>query len=853
MQKVISNCFFLILFLLIYSHSSYGQGDTEKKPLSSIILSIEDNYDVRFSYATQNISEISITPPDTELDLQGILNYLTINTPLVFTQINERFITINLKDGIGTLCGKIVDSQTNLPLTGATIYSQDRSFNTTTDSKGMFYITNDNSNLILIVSYLGYNDSMIVTSLLDSDCPVIELQQSISELEEVVLYNFLTKGIDKHSDGSITLKTTDFGLLPGQIENDVLQIIQALPGVESVNETISNINIRGGTHDENLFLWDDIKMYQNGHFFGLISAFNPNLTQDVTVYKNGTHARYGESVSGVIDMRSKNTIAESLSGSVGFNLIDANAYLNIPVSDRLGIQVSGRRSLNSLFETNIYRTYAERIFQDTEITNFQSSESTVDVSANEDFNFYDFSTKLLWDISERDQVRVNFMTIDNTLDFIENIVDEDMAISKNSDLQQQSIVGGISWNRSWSDRLQSSAFVYGSFYVLNSLNRDIFTTQQQLQENEILDTGIKLDASYKVNENLSLDNGYQFSEVGISNIQDINLPRFRSKKKNVIRTHSIFSNAKLNTNNNKTIVNVGLRANYIGKFNKFSLEPRLSVYQKLNNGFAVEALGELKSQTTTQRIDFESDFLGIEKRRWVLSDDNEVPIIKSRQVSIGLIYNHRNWFINLEGFYKNVTGITTANQGFQNQFQNVRVAGEYRVSGLEFSLNKKMNAFSAWFSYVYMNNDYTFDELVPSSFPNNIDIRHSATIAGSYTHKQFKLAIGIDWHTGKPYTPPLEGEEIVTVGPFSFIQYDSPNSKRLSDYFRTNISAEYRFKFTDRIDSKVNVAIINVLDRKNTLNTKFTLGTDEDGNLSINQVEEVSLGFSPNFSIQVLF
>jgi len=853
MQKGISNCFFLILFLLLYSHSFYGQDDDEKKPLSSIIISIEDNYDVRFSYATENISEISLSPPNPELDLQEILNYLTINTPLVFTQINERFITINLKDGDGILCGKIIDSQTNVPLAGATIYSQDRSFNTTTNSEGFFYIANDNSNLILIVSYLGYSDSMLVTSQLDKDCPSVELHQIISELEEVILYNFLTKGIDKHSDGSITLNTTDFGLLPGQIENDVLQIIQALPGVESVNETISTINIRGGTHDENLFLWDDIKMYQNGHFFGLISAFNPNLTQDVTVYKNGTHARYGESVSGVIDMRSKNTIAESLTGSVGFNLIDANAYLNIPISDRLGIQVSGRRSLNSLLETNIYRTYAERIFQDTEITNFQSSENTVDISANEDFNFYDFSTKLLWDISDRDQVRVNFMTIDNTLDFVENIVDENMSLSKNSDLQQQSIVGGISWNRTWSDRLQSSAFVYGSYYVLNSLNRDILTTQQQLQENEILDTGIKLDASYSVNENLKLENGYQFSEVGISNTQDINLPRFRSHEKDVIRTHSIFSNANIKTDNSRTIINFGLRATYIGKFNNISLEPRLSVFQKLNNGFAIEALGELKSQTTTQRIDFESDFLGVEKRRWVLSDNNEVPIIKSRQASIGLIYNNNDWFINMEGFYKKVTGITTANQGFQNQFQNVRVVGEYHVSGLEFSLNKKMNAFSAWLSYVYMNNDYTFDELVPSSFPNNIDIRHSATIAGSFTHKQFKLSVGIDWHTGKPYTAPLEGEEIVTVGPFSFIQYDVPNSSRLSDYFRTNISAEYRFKFTDKIDSKVNVSIVNVLNRKNTLNTKYTLGTDEDGNLSINQIEEVSLGFSPNFSIQILF
>jgi hypothetical protein len=44
-----------------------------------------------------------------------------------------------------------------------------------------------------------------------------------------------------------------------QVDPDVLQSIQALPGVESTNESIANINVRGGTNDQNLMLWDNIK------------------------------------------------------------------------------------------------------------------------------------------------------------------------------------------------------------------------------------------------------------------------------------------------------------------------------------------------------------------------------------------------------------------------------------------------------------------------------------------------------------------------------------------------------------------------------------------------------------------
>ena len=49
------------------------------------------------------------------------------------------------------------------------------------------------------------------------------------KLEEVVITNYLTQGISKKSDGKVVIKTEDFGILPGLIEPDILQTIQALP------------------------------------------------------------------------------------------------------------------------------------------------------------------------------------------------------------------------------------------------------------------------------------------------------------------------------------------------------------------------------------------------------------------------------------------------------------------------------------------------------------------------------------------------------------------------------------------------------------------------------------------------
>ncbi|RMA57055.1 TonB-dependent receptor [Ulvibacter antarcticus] len=851
MQNGVRRCNVKLLFIfLVFSCCILSAQTSEKTSLVTLFTLLEEKFDVRFSYASEAMSQMEVSNPPTNT-LDDALLFLSNNTPLQFNRINDRYISVIFKNDAVFLCGKIIDAVTLAPLQEATVRTNDDGFSTVTTAEGSFQLKADKTIQNAIISYVGYETLRIATSELNSDCPVFKMYPTISQLEQVLLRTYFTKGISKHLNGSFIIDTDNFGLLPGQVEGDVLQIAQGLPGVESVDETISNINIRGGTHDENNILWDDIKMYQSGHFFGLISAFNPDLTKKVTVIKNGTHPRFGEGVSGVIDMRSHNDIADKLSGGAGFNLINTHAFAEIPVTDKFGVQVSGRRSINDFLESPIYGIYEDKVFQDTEITRIESDETGQIVSSDNTFTFYDFSTKFLWDVNENTKLRLNFLTVDNALEFTETV--DGSQNSETSDLQQRSIVGGIYWEQQWNEKIKTNFLGYGSYYLLNSINEEIFTTQELEQENEVLDLGLKLDVSYEASEKLRIEGGYHFSEVGIANTQDINLPRFRSYEKNVLRTHIVYAFADYSPNQNNTHFYGGLRANYFDKFNKTLVEPRLSIHQKLGGGFSLQLLGEFKSQITTQRIDFESDFLGVEKRRWVLADEVDVPIIQSKQASIGITFNKNNWFINLEGFYKQVEGITTSNQGFQNQFQFARSSGNYDAKGFEFVLNKKSKHFSTWISYMFINNDYHFEGLTPSNFPSNLDIHHSATIASVYTLNNLKFAMGVNWHTGKPYTSPLRGNEINEQNGFFSINYDRPNEERLPNYFRTNLSAEYLWELSQRLDAKFNFALVNVFGTKNTLNTRYAIDTDENGEARVNQIDEVSLGFTPNFSVQFLF
>jgi hypothetical protein len=89
------------------------------------------------------------------------------------------------------------------------------------------------------------------------------LKPSKEELNQVMINVYLTWSTEIY-DGSTVLNTKIWHSSRTS-RPDVLQSIQALPGVESTNG-IANINVRGGTNDQNLMLWDNIKMYHSGHF-----------------------------------------------------------------------------------------------------------------------------------------------------------------------------------------------------------------------------------------------------------------------------------------------------------------------------------------------------------------------------------------------------------------------------------------------------------------------------------------------------------------------------------------------------------------------------------------------------------
>ena len=696
--------------------------------------------------------------------------------------------------------------------------------------------------LSMVLIYLGEKTNFTYTLTNDNMVLLIAktTRQKLQELSEVMVSGYIVKGINKLKNGTFEIDISDFDILPGLIDTDVLQAVQAFPGIQSSNETVSNINIRGGTHDQTLILWDDIKMYQSGHFFGLISMFNPQITQRVSLTKNGSATEFTDGISGTIAMQTDREVSKKIRGNLGINFIDANGFADVPISKKSSLQVAARKSISDFTETPTYINFFERISQDTEVEN-----NAMDIiNSDKTFDFYDVSFRWLYNISSKEKLRVNFINVANQLVFNENTMVNSVEDSRESSLTQNSIAGAIAYSRIWNSKWQTTIEAYETDYKLKSINANVLDEQRFLQENIVSETSIKLKLKNKITDGLQWQNGYHFVETKITNLDDVNNPVFRNLVSEVVRTHGVFSEVSCKSKDRNTNLITGLRYNYINKFRKHLLEPRLSFFHKFLDNFSVEFLGEFKHQNTSQVINFQNDFLGVEKRRWQLSDENEIPVIKSKQVSLGLSFNKSDWLISAEGYYKKVKGITTQSQGFQNQYEFVKTSGNYEVKGIDFIVRKQFDKFNSWLSYAYMDNDYTFNSLPENSFPNNFDVTHAVTFGTNYTADHLKISAGFNWNSGRPKTNPVTGNEIID----NAINYEATNTSQLQEYFRVDVSALYDFKLIKTITANIGLSIWNLLDKKNTINSFYRLN-----NSVIEEVNQHSLGRTPNVVFRVNF
>jgi outer membrane receptor protein involved in Fe transport len=85
---------------------------------------------------------------------------------------------------------------------------------------------------------------------------------------------------------------------------DPVRAVARLPGVAG-QDFSSRYHLRGGTEQETLFRFDDLRLYNPYHlkdFFGIFSSIDPAIVSDIRVYTGGFPVAFGDRSSGVVDI-----------------------------------------------------------------------------------------------------------------------------------------------------------------------------------------------------------------------------------------------------------------------------------------------------------------------------------------------------------------------------------------------------------------------------------------------------------------------------------------------------------------------------------------------------------------------
>lgn len=680
-------------------------------------------------------------------------------------------------------------------------------------------------------------------------------------LEEVLIVTeYVTSGFDQNKENkAITLQPNKLNILAGLTEPDILQSLQRIPGITSPTESASRLHIRGGTPDQNLVLFDGITMYHGGHFFGMISPFNPYITERVDVFKSGASTKYGSRVAGIIDMQSVRDVPEEISGGAGTTAISADAFVKVPlIKDTLGIVVAGRRSLTDFWNSTTFKSMSDRVFQHTKIEEINNARVEEELTILEDkFYYTDFFGKIIFKPNENHKISVSGLFIDNDLNHASSD-DENEGSSDKLKLQNNGV--SLHWKAqygdSWKTDLKLHYSKYDSKYNFREFNQS-GDTRLYVNGNSIDDIGGVISATYHLQKKHKFNFGYDLTKYRVTyDIRefddDTSINEVVNNRK---RIHSGF--AEYTFRNDNWYLRVGIRGNYFDNLHDFYLEPRVYGEYSFHDNWKLKASAEIRNQGISQLLSFEFDELGLNNKIWALTDGDDIPVLSNKQITSGIQFADRGWKIDVEGYYKRIDGLSSYTKGFRpvNQGGEDYATGSSTVFGVDILVKKRIKKMSLWLGYSLSQNDFRFPELQEGKFYGNFDQKHVLSFSSTFNYKKIQFALGWQYTTGKPFTEATGITELQNDdGSTDFdITYGDLNNKRLPAYHRLDASVMYDFYFHKEKNTKARfgISVINLYNRENEIDKLYRIEGDTTQQLTAQT--DIGLGTTLNMVFRVSF
>lgn len=758
--------------------------------------------------------------------------------------------------------GLLTDDVTGEQLPYATIFLPEQNLFLSTSVNGTFTFRIPATPTIrLNIQYLGYQKIDSTLSISGSS-PVLafRMKQKNMELAPIQVKRDRLKMIDQNKDaGHSTVNPIGFVNLPNMGENDIFRTIQLLPGI-GYSEGSSGLNIRGGTADQNLVLFDGFTLYNLDHFFGTFSSVNPNVVKDIQIFKGGFDSRYGERVSGIVDITGKTGNKFSPKVSAGLNLVSGNLTTELPISKKLTLVVAGRRSYADIYSSYLVKAMAENQVEDPNSTLVNSSV----VMLQPGYYFYDYNGKLTFSKSEKEKMSISVL---GGKDFLSSAGEGKMkqVYSKTTDKSNWDNYGfSFSWIKQWHEKFFTNLQVGYSGYQNKYENQTTINSRVKSknvvvgvfdseEENKLNDFSASLKNQFTINLKNSIDFGFQSKYNEFTYQKNAGTDAYYSDIANSSWLHSAF--LQFNT---QAIKNLSLKfGGRISTYNQSSgvyYEPRVSGNYRINDFIRLKfAAGRyyqfMGKVAPTQSYGYNRDF-------WVISDGTKHPVLSSDHLIAGTNFSYGHFTFDAEAYYKTIDGLQlflyippyqkNADPGSFTPPGQLRkilpskfITGEGQAVGIDLLIKYESSNFTSWISYSRSKSIRNFKEINQGAdIPAPYDKAHELKWTNLLSWKKWNFSGMWIYSTGQPYVTSQSVDGTLTAR----FTYD-----RLPDFKRLDIAANYTIHI-QKVQIKLGASLINCLNQDN-YNDIYSRDFNFDST-SFNETTYVrSLGITPNFFI----
>ena len=823
--------------------------------LESALYELGKTADLNLIFSNDILPEKQITCRFVKTPLKTVLKAVLSGTSLSYRVIGQQIVLFQPEKPLRsfTVSGYIQDDRTGELLVGATVMIDQRNTGTSSNAYGFFTLEIKEDVREVTFSYLGYKRLTKQIELTKDESWTINLLPSLTLAEVIVVAKTIpTFEPEDFVDKLVSAQLETVTSLGG--EGDIFRLANHLPGVTTGTDGIGGIHVRGGSLDQNLFLLDDVPIYNPTHLIGAFSIFNDSAIKSASFVRGRFPARYGGRLSSVLDIRTKDGNLNEWETSIGLGVSSAKFSVEGPL-------VKGKSSIFLAARTTPLGLLIKPISERNKMERNQEGST--------DLLFYDVNAKLHYAFSDRNKLYLSFYQggdayKDETAVFYQ--IGEDVQLNNRDysrdDLRWGNRAGALRWNHLISNKVFINTSLIYSQYQFNSesvaehtdtlsSDQSVFNSYRLINfSSEIKDLGIKVDIDHSVSPLYQMRYGgeathHRFTpglaseEADLSlMIGEVDISRsfFDSIDNRTVPAleYALYSEHNLHWKN--LDIRLGLRWSALSVEGTFyqSLQPRANFswrpFRRVQISGGVSNNQQYLHLLSTSGVGLPTDI-------WIPSTDRTRPQSAWQYVLGVKTLLPNNFTLGVEAYYKKLNHLVEYSENTSFSFVNSRnyenniVTGKGTSKGIEWMLERNLGRATTTFSYTLSATDRTFSGINNgASFPYRYDRRHNLKIGGSYRFsEQWTVVTNFEYGSGLAVSLPAGRYAYSYPGSFSqpieVLVFEERNGFRLPPNHRMDIALNWR-KAGENIEQSAGIGVYNVYNRKNVL--YYRLGRNPD-------------------------